>query len=173
VDQFDLDCDRLHARSANIRKDAAHRLMTDLTVRFETILIEDLNMSGMAKNHSLAGAVVDCGFHEIRRQLLYKATMRGGRILLADRFYPSTQICSCCGAFSGSKGREEMHIERWICRECGAHHERDANAAINLGKLGLAEAEVMGGDRVPLPASLQARRAPWMNREPDGRTCAH
>jgi putative transposase len=99
--------------------------------------------------------------------------MCGGRILLADRFYPSTQICSCCGGFSGPKGREEMHIERWICGECGAHREHDANAAINLGELGLAEAEVMGGGMVPLPASLQARQAPWMNREPDGRTCAH
>jgi putative transposase len=168
-----LRLSRLHARLANIRKDAAHKLTTDLTRRFETIVIEDLNVSGMAKNHSLAGAVLDCGFHEIRRQLQYKATMRGGRILLADRFYPSTQICSCCGAFSGPRGREEMHIERWICSECGAQHERDANAAINLRKLGLAEAEVTCGDMVPLPASLQARQAPWMNREPDGRTCAH
>jgi putative transposase len=77
------------------RRDAAQELTTDLTRRFETIVIEDLNVSGMAKNHSLAGAVLDCGFYEIRRQLEYKAKMRGGRILVADRFYPSTQICSC------------------------------------------------------------------------------
>jgi hypothetical protein len=58
--------------------------------------------------------------------------MRGGRIMIADRFYPSTQICSRCGCLTGPKGREDMHVEHWICSECGAEHERDANAAINL-----------------------------------------
>jgi putative transposase len=70
---------KLRARLANIRKDAAHKLTTDLTRRLETIVIEDLNGSGMAKNHSnrsLAGAVLDCGFHEIRRQLQDKAARR-------------------------------------------------------------------------------------------------
>jgi putative transposase len=62
-----------HARLANIRQDPAHKLTTDLTRRFETIVIEDLNVSAMAQNHSLAGAVPDCVFHEIRRQFLYSA----------------------------------------------------------------------------------------------------
>ena len=147
-----LRLSRLHARLANIRKDAAHKLTTDLTRRFETIVIEDLNVSGMAKNHSLAGAVLDCGFHEIRRQFQYKAAMRDGRIVVADRFYPSTQICSCCGCLTGPKGRQEMHVERWICSECGAEHQRDGNAAINLRRLGTAGAEITRGDMVPLPA---------------------
>ena len=124
------------------RRDAAQELTTDLTRRFETIVIEDLNVSGMAKNHSLAGAVLDCGFHEIRRQLEYKAKMRGGGILVADRFYPSTQICSCCRSPTGPKGREELDVERWICCQCGTQHKRDANAAINLRRAGLAEAEL-------------------------------
>jgi len=141
-----LRLSKLHARVANIRKDVAHKLTTDLVRRFETIVIEDLNVSGMAKNHSFAGAVLDCGFHEIRRQFQYKAEMRGGRILVADRFYPSTQICSYCGCLTGPKGREELHIERWICSECGAEHERNANAAINLRKLGQAVPEVTCGD---------------------------
>jgi transposase len=65
--------------------------------------------------------------------------MRDGRIVMADRFYPSTQICSCCGCLTGPKGREGLSVERWVCSECGAKHERDANAAINLRKLGLAK----------------------------------
>jgi transposase len=58
-----------------------------------------------------------------------------------------------------------MHVEHWICSECGAQHERDANAAINLRRLGLAEAEPTCGDMVPLPAFLEVRQAPWLNRE--------
>jgi putative transposase len=141
-----LRLSRLHARTANIRKDAAHKLTTDLTRRFETIVIEDLNVSGMAKNHSLAGAVLDCGFHEIRRQLEYKAPMHGGRIVIANRFYPSTQTCCLCGSICGPKGREQMGVERWVCEDCGAEHGRDSNAAVILRKLGMADAEVTRGD---------------------------
>jgi hypothetical protein len=144
----------------NIRKDAAHKLTTDLTRRFETIVIEDLNVSGIPQNHSLAGAVLDCGFHEIRRQFQYKAAMRDGRIVIADRFYPSTQICSCCGCLTGPKGREGLSVEQWVCSECGAEHERDANAAINLRKLGLAKPRINARGReastgcVSIPASV-------------------
>ena len=147
-----LQLSKLHARLANIRNDAVHKLTTDLTRQFEVIVVEDLNVSGMAKNHGLAGAVLDCGFHEIRRQLQYKAAMRDGRIVVADRFFPSTQICSRCGCLTGPKGREQLGVERWVCIECGARHERDANAAVNLRKLGTASAEVTRGDMAPLPA---------------------
>ena len=77
---------RLQARIANIRTDAAHRLTTDLTRRFETMVIEDLNGSGMAKNHSLAGAVLDCGFHEIRGSLSKRPRLCGGRKLDVERW---------------------------------------------------------------------------------------
>jgi putative transposase len=145
-----LRLSKLHARAANIRNDAAHKLTTDLTRRFETIVIENLNVSGMAKNHSLAGSVLDCAFYEIRRQLQYKATMRNGRIVIDDRFFPSTQICSECSCLSGPKGREQLNVEQWICSECGAEHDRDINAAINLEKLGRATAETTRGDMTPL-----------------------
>jgi putative transposase len=169
-----LQLSKLHARLANIRKDAAHKLTTGLAQRFQTIVIEDLNVSGMTKNHSLAGAVLDGGWHEIRRQLQYKTIMRGGRVVVADRFFPSTQICSCCGAISGPKGREELAVEQWICGECGTEHRRDANAAINLRKLGLAEAESTRGDTTPLPAcaSVSASVADEPRTETVS-TCAH
>jgi transposase len=92
------------------------------------------------------------GLSEIRLQLQYKAAMRNGRIVLANRSYPSTQICWCCGCLTGPKGREELHIGRWVCVECGAGHTRDSNAAINLRRLGLAKPEVTCGDTAPLPA---------------------
>jgi putative transposase len=123
----------------------------------------------MAKNHNLAGAVLDCGFHEIRRQLQYKAEMRGGHILVADRFarrfvLPLTYR---------PKGREELDVERWICSQCGAQHKRDANAAINLRRVGLAEAELTCGDTAPLPVSAEARQASRLNRKLNwARTCA-
>jgi putative transposase len=149
-----LRLSKLHTRCSNIRNDAAHKLTTGLTKRFETIVIENLNVSGMAKNHSLAGSVLDCAFYEIRRQLQYKATMRGGRVVIADRFFPSTQICSECGCLSGPKGREQLDVEQWICSDCGVEHDRDVNAAINLEKLGRATAKSTRGDMAPLPTSV-------------------
>jgi transposase len=65
-------------------------------------------------------------------ELQYKATMHGGHIVVADRFFPSTQICSGCGCLSGPKGREQLNVEQWICRECGAEHDRDINALAHL-----------------------------------------
>jgi putative transposase len=117
---------KLHACLANLRRNATHKLTTSLVRRFETIVIEDLNVSGMANNHSLAGAVLDCGLHEIGRPLHYKAAMRGGRIMIADRFYPSTQICSCCGCLTGPKGR----------RTCMSNTGFAVNAAHNTSVMG-------------------------------------
>jgi hypothetical protein len=105
-----LRLSRLHARIANIRKDAAHKVTTDSSRRFETVILEDVNVSGMAKNHSLAGAVLDCGFGEIRRQFEYQQAMRGGRVVIANRFFPSTQICSCCSALTGPKGERKCTL---------------------------------------------------------------
>jgi putative transposase len=144
-----LRLSRLHARLANIRKDAAHKLTTGLTKRFETIVIEDLNVSGMAKNHSLAGSVLDRGFHEIRRQLQYKAEMRGGRIVFANRFFPSSKTCFVCGCVDDAV---VLGVDTWTCKDCGTTHDRDINAAINLERLGLAKAEVTRGDMTPLLA---------------------
>ena len=169
-----LRLSKLHACVANIRKDAAHQLTTDVARRFETVVIEDLNVSGMAKNHSLAGSVLDCGFHEIRRQLEYKVAMRGGRVVIADRFFPSTQTCCKCGSVSGPKGREQMGVEQWVCVDCGAEHGRDSNAAVVLRKLGTAGAEVTRGDMTPLrsDASPAASVVVEPRTEPV-RTCVH
>ena len=123
---------RLHARIAAIRSDALHKLTSELTRRFHTIAIEDLNVSGMMKNRRLARAMADMGFFEFRRQLEYKAEQRGGLVWVADRFYPSSKTCSCCGHKLDAL---PLSVRAWTCPACSAHHDRDVNAAINLKNL--------------------------------------
>jgi IS605 OrfB family transposase len=88
---------KLHARIAALRSDALHKLTTDLAGRFHTIGIEDLNVRGMVKNRHLARSIADMGFFEVRRQLEYKAAMRGGVVVVADRVFASSKTCSACG----------------------------------------------------------------------------
>ena len=126
---------RLHARIGNIRKDALHQLTTDLTRRFHTIGIEDLNVRGMVRNRHLSRAVSDMGFFEFRRQLDYKATQRGGMIVVADRWYPSSKTCSDCGHKLDDL---PLSVREWTCPECGSVHDRDVNAAINLRNLAVS-----------------------------------
>ena len=126
---------KLHARIAAIRSDALHQLTTHLTRRFHTIGIEDLNVRGMVKNRHLARSIADMGFFELRRQLEYKAAMRGGQIVVADRFYPSSKMCSGCG-----HKLEELllSMREWTCPSCRTHHNRDVNAAINLKNMAVS-----------------------------------
>jgi putative transposase len=126
---------KLHARIANIRADALHKLTTDLTRRFDTIGIEDLNVRGMAKNRHLARSIMDTGFFEFRRQLQYKAAMRGGVVVVADRFFASSKTCSACGHKLDDL---PLSVREWTCPDCGAIHDRDVNAARNLLAYGLA-----------------------------------
>ena len=126
---------RLHARIASIRGDALHKLTTDLTRRFHTIGVEDLNVRGMVRNRHLARAVADMGFFEFRRQLEYKAVMRGGQIVVADRFYASSKTCSSCGAKLDDL---PLSVRAWTCPECGTSHDRDINAAINLKNMAVS-----------------------------------
>jgi putative transposase len=121
---------RLHQQIANIRADALHKLTTNLT-RYRTIVIEDLNVTGMLANRNLSRAIADVGFFEFRRQLRYKAAMAGSRVLVADRWFPSTKLCSACGAKNGALTLSERI---WTCGSCGTSHDRDVNAARNLAR---------------------------------------
>ena len=126
---------KLHARIANLRSDCLHKLTNDLTRRFHTIVIEDLNVKGMLKNHCLARAIADMGFYEFRRQLTYKTARRGGTLIVADRWYPSSKLCSSCGY---EQETLDLGIRAWVCPPCQAHHDRDVNAAINLKNLAVS-----------------------------------
>lgn len=120
---------KLHARIAAIRSDFLHKLTTDLTRRFHTIGIEDLNVRGMMANRHLARSIADMSFFEFRRQLEYKAAMRGGVVKVADRFYASSKTCSDCGYTLETL---PLSVREWTCPACGVIHDRDVNAAINL-----------------------------------------
>ncbi|WP_448506575.1 RNA-guided endonuclease InsQ/TnpB family protein [Immundisolibacter sp.] len=126
---------RLHARIASIRLDALHKLTTDLTRRFHTIGVEDLNVRGMQKNRHLARSIADMGFFELRRQLEYKAAMRGGQVVVVDRYYPSSKTCSDCGHKLETL---PLAMREWACPTCGSVHDRDVNAAINLKNLAVS-----------------------------------
>jgi len=118
---------RLHRQIADIRNDAIHKLTTRLVLEYDLIGIEDLNVRGMVRNRHLARSIMDQAFHEIRRQLEYKADWYGAQVVVADRFFPSTKMCSGCGAV------QAMPLSARTMRcGCGLEIDRDLNAAINL-----------------------------------------
>ena len=149
---------KLHARIANIRKDTLHQLTTDLTRRFSLIGIEDLNVSGMVKNRHLSRAISDMGFFELRRQLAYKAEMRGGIVVVADRFFASSKTCSACGA---KVEKLPLSIKQWDCPTCGTSHDRDVNAAINLANYAVSyTVSACGGEGSGLGRKPKTKPAP-------------
>lgn len=119
---------KLHARIANIRNDATHKLTSHLAKNHSEVVIENLNVAGMLKNHKLAGAIADSGFHEFRRQLEYKAQWYGSNVVVIGSFYPSSQLCSNC------KHRQPMPLKlrTFNCESCGLEIDRDLNASINI-----------------------------------------
>jgi putative transposase len=122
---------RAHFRVANLRKDALHQATTFLATTKSAIVLENLNVSGMMKNHHLAQAIADVGLYEFRRQLEYKGQWYGCEVLLADRFFPSTKRCSRCGNEKSISLAERVYS----CEHCGQVMDRDLNAAINLEQL--------------------------------------
>ncbi len=117
---------------AALRRDAIHKLTTGLAREYGTIVVEDLNVSGMIKNRRLARAVADAGFGEIRRRLTYKTGWNGGRLEIADRWFPSSKTCSGCRAV---KPKLPLRIRTYVCESCGLVLDRDHNAAIDLAAL--------------------------------------
>ena len=123
---------KAHLRVANVRKNAIHQVTSLLTKTKSAIVLEDLNVSGMVKNHRLAQAIADVGLYEFRRQLEYKGAWYGCEALVADRFYPSTKRCSQCGQVKPVMGLDQREYH---CDICGLVMDRDLNAAINLEQL--------------------------------------
>lgn len=122
---------KVHFNISNHRKDILHKTTSCLvkTKPHKTIVIEDLNVSGMLKNHKLAKAVSNIGFHEFRRQLEYKCAWYGKELIVANRFYASSKLCSCCG---NKKDNLTLKDRTYYCNICGNEFDRDLNAAINL-----------------------------------------
>lgn len=136
---------RIHARIADRRRDHLHKLSTTIIRENQTVVIEDLSVRNMVRNHSLARAISDASWSQFRTMLEYKADWYGREVIAIDRWFPSSKMCSTCGAIVK---KLPLNIREWTCR-CGASHDRDVNAARNILAAGLAVAACGDGVRPP------------------------
>jgi putative transposase len=150
---------RAHRKVRNARSDFLHRASTRLVRSADMIVIEDLNVSGMVRNRRLARAISDCGWGEFRRQLAYKCERAGRRLIVIDRWYPSSKTCSACGHLLAGLS---LGTRQWTCPSCGARHDRDLNAATNI--LAAGQAVTACGAGVRHPGTSRVR--PAVKQEP-------
>ena len=134
---------KLHRGVADRRLDYQHKMTTEIARTYQIIGLEDLNVSGMLRNHCLASSIADVGFGEIRRQLEYKANWFGGQVITIDRFFPSSRLCSMCGTI---KDNLTLSDRLFVC-ECGYTSDRDLNAAYNIEAEALRTVAGVGSPR--------------------------
>ncbi|MEV4140500.1 RNA-guided endonuclease TnpB family protein [Dactylosporangium sp. NPDC049742] len=134
---------RVHARITDRRRDHLHKLSTRLVRENQTIVIEDLTVRNMLRNHSLARAISDAAWRQFRTMLEYKSDWYGRTLVAVDRWFPSSKLCSTCGAHAE---RMPLNVRSWTCR-CGTAHDRDINAARNILAEGLSVIACGGGVR--------------------------
>ncbi|MEM8828162.1 MAG: RNA-guided endonuclease TnpB family protein [Cyanobacteria bacterium P01_G01_bin.19] len=120
---------KLHAKVKDQRTDFLHKLTTRLVAENQSLAIEDLNVAGLVKNKKLSRAISDAGWAKFKTMLAAKCDKYGRNLTIVDRWYPSSQICSCCGK---SGGKKELNVRKWTCLYCNTTHDRDFNAAENL-----------------------------------------
>ncbi len=122
---------KLKAKEANIRSYNSHSISSSIAhSEYGIVCIEDLNVNGMMHNHHTARSTAHANMGEIKRQLKYKSQWNGQELVQVGRFYPSSQTCSCCG-YKNDKVKN-LSVRKWVCPNCGAEHDRDVNAAINI-----------------------------------------
>lgn len=125
---------KLHEKIKNQREDYLHKISTSIVKKYDTIVLEDLNIKGMVKNHNLAKAISEMGWHSFTTKLEYKANWQGKNIIRIGRFEPSSKMCSECNAINSNL---KLSDREWACESCGVIHDRDINAATNIKNIGL------------------------------------
>jgi len=143
---------RIHARIADCRRDHLHKLTTRLVRDNQTLVIEDLAVRSMVQNRRLARAISDASWAEFRSMVEYKAARYGREVIAVNRFFPSSKLCSRCGAL---RSRMPLSVRIWTCA-CGATRDRDVNAARNLLAAGLAVSVCGAGVRPQRNSSARA-----------------
>ena len=124
---------RLYARITRIRNDYYHNISTWLVSNYDAIYVENLNVNGMLKNHRMARAIQEAAWSTLVSMISYKSIWYGKTFHQIDRWYPSSKTCSCCGH---KVDKLPLDIREWTCPNCGTHHDRDINAAINIKNQG-------------------------------------
>jgi putative transposase len=130
-----LKVGKVYARIADRRRDHLHKVTTRLVRENQTIVIEDLAVRTMVRSHSLARAISDAAWRDLRGMLEYKTDWYGRELVVADRWFPSSKVCSACGVTTPSM---PVSSRDWVCPSCGAAHDRDVNAAKNIRSEGLS-----------------------------------
>ncbi|MFF2405374.1 RNA-guided endonuclease InsQ/TnpB family protein [Streptomyces sp. NPDC058092] len=155
---------KVHARITDRRRDGLHKLTTRLVRENQTLVIEDLTVRNMVKNRSLARAISDAAWSEFRTLLEYKAQWYGRELVVVDRFFPSSRLCSHCGTLARAM---PLDVRTWTC-DCGTTHDRDVNAAKNLLAAGLAVSVCGAGIRPQrrIPGGQSATKQKTPRREP-------
>ncbi len=132
---------KIHAKIKDTRTDFLHKLSTRIVRENQTIILEDLNTSGMVKNRKLSRAISDLGWRSFRDMLSAKSDKYGRNFRIISRWEPTSQRCSCCGNIGGKKA---LNIREWECLFCGTFHDRDVNAAVNI-KVAGGHSETLNG----------------------------
>ena len=171
---------RLHTRISDTRANAQHQATTALVRSAQVICLEDLNVKAMGRSlhRGFRRGVADAALGELRRQISYKVGWYGRTLSVVDRFYPSSKTCSCCGEINAEL---KLQHRNWTCGACGAEHDRDQNAALNIEREGLRllvaatapdggtggrpETDAREAAKAPASNASLARRASAVNRE--------
>lgn len=122
---------KLHEHVVNCAKDFNHKLSRKLVKEYDLIVMEDLNVEGMKRNHYLAYSISDVRWSQLLNFIQYKCQWYGKEFRQVDRFYASSKICSCCGTYHKDIVNS-LKVREWVCPDCGTHHDRDVNAARNI-----------------------------------------
>jgi putative transposase len=147
---------KVHAQITDARTDFLHKLTTQLVRENQTIVIEDLAIKNMVKNHKLANAISDAAWGELTRQLTYKCQWYGRELVKIDRYFPSSKRCGNCGHIVDQL---PLNLREWECPKCGMDHDRDLNASKNILAAGLAvSAPVAHGENPQDRAGLSVER---------------